>query len=392
MAASDIIPIRRVVTGNDERGRSKVVWDGPAPSAHDDSATGAGRAHIDFWVWNEPQIALSGTSDDGNLKYDFPGPVNGGHWRVVQGPPRPRGYDQSKDPLYVPLHEPKRHGVGPRWDRGGSCSHSGGMHKTETVDYAIIIDGQRTLVLDSGKVSWSPGDIVIDVGAWHQWLSESDEVGGRIAFDMIAARFVDGPVGLAQGNDPVMKPGADQKLPPGVKPARRIVVTDREPWKSSVVSDGPSPDVRTDPARPGFALQRMWVTDGTPAKIALESLHLPHVLVPPTNGSVLNVVTLPPDESWNGRVSAHEVKAWYESVGAPQASTYSENAPHPYMQKTRTMDFVIVQEGEATLVLDTQTVAVKKGDFIIIRGQNHAWSNRSSKPVTLAIASHDGRA
>jgi uncharacterized cupin superfamily protein len=309
----------------------------------------------------------------------------------VQGPPRSRGYDQSKDTLYVQPHEPQRHGVGPRWDRGGSSSHSGGMHKTETVDYAIIIDGQRTLVLDSGKVTWNPGDIVIDVGAWHQWLSESEEVGGRIAFDMIAARFVDGPVGLAQGNDKAMKPPADQKLPPGVKPVRRIVVTDREPWKSSVVSDGPSPDVRTDPARPGFALQRMWVTDGTPSKIVLESLHLPHVLVPPKNGSVLNVVTLPPDDTWKGKVGEKQVKAWYQSVGAPEASTYSPNAPHPYMQKTRTADFVIVQDGEAVLVLDTQEVPLKKGDFIIVRGQNHAWANRSSKPVTLAIASHDGK-
>ena len=390
--ASEIKPIRRVVTGNDASGKSTVTWDGPAPSVHDDSKTGAGRAHIDFWVWNDPAIALSGKSDDGNLKYDFPGPVNGGHWRVVQGPSRPPGYDQSKDPLYVKPHPSERHGVGPRWDRGGSTAHSGGMHKTETVDYAIIIDGQRTLVLDSGKVTWKPGDIVIDVGAWHQWLSESEEVGGRVAFDMIAARFVDGPeLGLAQGNDKVMTAPAGQKLPDGVKPVRRIVVIDREAGKSSVVSDGPSPDVRTDPARPGYALHRMWVTDGTPSKIALESLHLPNVIVPPKNGSVLNVVTLPPDSAWKGKVGAKEVKAWFQSVDAPEASTYSESAPHPYMQKTRTADFVIVQEGEATLVLDSQEVVVKQGDFIVVRGQNHAWSNRSSKPAVLAIAAHDGK-
>jgi mannose-6-phosphate isomerase-like protein (cupin superfamily) len=149
--------------------------------------------------------------------------------------------------------------------------------------------------------------------------------------------------------------------------------------------------VRTDPARPGFALQRMWVTDGTPSKIVLESLHLPHVLVPPPDGSVLNVVTLPPDASWKGKVGAKEVKAWYASVGAPEASAWSENAPHPYMQKTRTIDFVIVQDGEAVLVLDTQEVPVKKGDFVVIRGQSHAWSNRTSRPATLAIASHDGK-
>lgn len=35
MAQSGLKPIRRVVTGNDERGKSKVVWDGPAPGAHE---------------------------------------------------------------------------------------------------------------------------------------------------------------------------------------------------------------------------------------------------------------------------------------------------------------------------------------------------------------------
>jgi len=46
-----LTPLRRVVTGNDERGRSKVVWDGPAPGTHE---TGfKGRGHTDFWVWRE---------------------------------------------------------------------------------------------------------------------------------------------------------------------------------------------------------------------------------------------------------------------------------------------------------------------------------------------------
>jgi uncharacterized cupin superfamily protein len=60
------------------------------------------------------------------------------------------------------------------------------------------------------------------------------------------------------------------------------------------------------------------------------------------------------------------------------------------MQKTRTLDFAIVQEGEIVLVLDTQEVKLKAGDFIVQRGTNHAWSNRSNAPAVLAIASHDG--
>lgn len=388
MAQEGLKPIRRVVTGNDERGKSKVVWDGPAPATHE-ASMGSGRGHIDFWVWNESPAPLSGKSDDGNLPYDFPGPPKGGHLRVVQGVGREAGYDPAKDTLIVPPHAPKEHPLTRRWDRGGANAYSGGMHKTETVDYAILLDGERTLVLDDCEVEWRPGDVVIDVGAWHQWSSRN-QGGGRVAFDMIAARFVDGPVGLAQGNDRVMLADPKQKLPAGVKPARRIVCLDREPGKSTLLSDGPSPDLRTDPARPGFASQRMWVTDGTPAKIVLETLHLPHTIEPPAGGSVLNVVTFPPDKNWKGKVGAPEVQAFFRAMGSPGASTYSREAPHPYMQKTRTLEFGIVVEGKIVLVLDMQEVKLKAGDFVVQRGTNHAWSNRSNKPAVVAIASHDG--
>jgi hypothetical protein len=119
-------------------------------------------------------------------------------------------------------------------------------------------------------------------------------------------------------------------------------------------------------------------------------LHLPHVLVPPAKGSVMNVFTFPPDAGWKGKVGQREVEAWFKSIGAAQASTYSANARHPYMQKTRTLDLCVVLEGEIVLVLDTQEVTVKQGEFVINRGGNHAWSNRSGAPAVVAIASHDG--
>ena len=61
------------------------------------------------------------------------------------------------------------------------------------------------------------------------------------------------------------------------------------------------------------------------------------------------------------------------------------------MQKTRTLDLCIVLEGEIVLVLDTQEVLVKAGEFIVLRGSNHAWSNRSGKPAVVSIASHDAK-
>jgi quercetin dioxygenase-like cupin family protein len=260
------------------------------------------------------------------------------------------------------------------------------MHKTETIDYGIQLFGERVLRLDDGEVALHPGDIVVQVGAWHQWTAPRE--GGIMLFDMIAASFVDGPAGLAQGNDAPLRAEAPRDLPAGVKLPRRIVTIDREAGRGCTVSVGPAPDVRTDPARPGFANARLWVTDSAPAKIVYETLHLPHTLEPPCPGSVLRVLCLPPDASWQGKVGANEVRAYFQAMGSPQASTYAPGAPHPYMQKTRTLDFCAVIEGEATLVLDTQEVKMAAGDVAILRAANHAWSNRSGQPARVAIASH----
>ena len=378
-----LTPIRRVVTGNDERGRSKVVWDGPSPGTHETAIPG--RGHTDFWVWRETPPPLAGEEDAGKWHDEFPGPPGGGHLRVVHWLPR-----TDESPPNEAPHEPIEVHGGRTWDRGGGNHYNRSyMHKTESVDYGIMLSGERTIALDDGELIMKPGDIVVQVGAWHLW--DSSKMGCMMAFDMISAKFVDGPAGTAQGKDAVMRARADRKLPPGVKPARRIVTIDREAGKSSLVGDGPSPDVRTDPARPGFALQRMWVVDGAPAKIVFETLHLPHTLEPPATGSVLNVVTFPPDAAWKGKVGASEVAAYFKSMGSPGASTYSPQAPHPYMQKTRTLDFCIVLEGEIVLVLDTQEVPLKAGEIVVQRGTNHAWSNRLSKPAVVAIASHDAK-
>ena len=176
------------------------------------------------------------------------------------------------------------------------------------------------------------------------------------------------------------------------KPVRRIVVVD-ENEKSKALVDGPCPDVRTDPARPGFSSTRVWVTDRTPCRLqnVRESLNAPHTLEPPPGGSVCRMVTFPPDASWKGKVGAKEVQAYFAAMGSPGASTYSQSAPHPYMQKTRSLDFCLVIEGEITLVLDTAEVHLTAGDTVVQRGTNHAWSNRSGRPCTVAFSSHDGK-
>jgi hypothetical protein len=171
---------------------------------------------------------------------------------------------------------------------------------------------------------------------------------------------------------------------------RRIVVVD-ENEHSKVVADGPTPDVRTDPARPGFSSARFWVTDHTPVRLkgVRDSLHLPHTIEPPPGGSVCRIVTFPPDATFRGKVGAKEVQAFFAAMGSPGASTYSPRAPHPYMQKTRTLDLCLILDGEITLVLDTEEVQLKAGDSVVQRGTNHAWSNRSNRPCVIAFSSHD---
>jgi quercetin dioxygenase-like cupin family protein len=106
---------------------------------------------------------------------------------------------------------------------------------------------------------------------------------------------------------------------------------------------------------------------------------------------VCRVIDYPPDAAWKGKVGAAEIAAFFKSMGSPRASTYSPSAPHPYMQKTRTVEFCCVLEGEITLVLDAQEVNMRAGEIAVLRGANHAWSNRSSRPARISVCTHDGK-
>jgi hypothetical protein len=173
------------------------------------------------------------------------------------------------------------------------------------------------------------------------------------------------------------------------QPVRRIVTIDDGDGRSRRWADGPSPDVVADPARPGFISTRIWVAEAGPldTRRVAETLSLPPSLTPPPGGSACRVVTIPPDAP--ARPAAAAIDAYFRAVGSPEASTAGAAAPHPYMQKTRTLDLCVILDGEVTLVLDTGEVQLAAGDTVVQRGTNHAWSNRSGRPCTIAISSHD---
>ncbi len=64
------------------------------------------------------------------------------------------------------------------------------MHRTRTLDYVVVIEGELVLVLDDSEVVLNKGDVVVQRGADHAWENRSDTV-ARAAFFHIDARFSD---------------------------------------------------------------------------------------------------------------------------------------------------------------------------------------------------------
>ncbi len=89
-------PIRRVVTGNDGHGRSRVLFDSAAPNVNP-GAVSASAGMTDIWVFHSCPAVISGERDDGNLPFHFEPPEYGGHLRIVESAGRPRDYDPAKD-------------------------------------------------------------------------------------------------------------------------------------------------------------------------------------------------------------------------------------------------------------------------------------------------------
>jgi quercetin dioxygenase-like cupin family protein len=61
------------------------------------------------------------------------------------------------------------------------------------------------------------------------------------------------------------------------------------------------------------------------------------------------------------------------------------------MHRTETLDYGIVTEGEVWLVLDEEEVHLKRGDVVVQRGTNHAWSNRTEAMARMVFILLDGR-
>lgn len=141
---------------------------------------------------------------------------------------------------------------------------------------------------------------------------------------------------------------------------RRIVTGHDASGKSVILSDTASPKT-TDIGTAAF--HEIWVTEQVPVEIGAEESEptdRPIRVGPPANGVMIRFTEMAP------------------------------GAESP-MHRTETLDVGVVLDGETWLLLDDGSeTRVGPGDAVVQRGTNHAWANRSDRPVRMVFVLVDG--
>jgi len=161
---------------------------------------------------------------------------------------------------------------------------------------------------------------------------------------------------------------------------RRLVTGHHADGRSTVLFDGPAPNVKQRKA--GNASTLLWVTDETPARMEDEDRAAREIGVPPPRrGTIFRIAEFPPGVG--GEVRDNETVLRDFGIG-PDVKRGS--APrHPAIHRTRSIDYVVVLEGEIDLLLDDRDVRLKAGDVVVQQGTNHAWINRGDSICRLAM-------
>jgi hypothetical protein len=162
-------PIRRIVTGNDARGSSRIVEDAPAAAIRTVAERPGYRA-VNVWRTNADAVE----KHQGILP-----PKGGTILRIIDFPPEPKDPEERRrriaatfGGIFKDASHDKREGKHP------------GMHTTDTVDYAIVLEGEIWAVMDEGETLMRAGDVLIQRGTNHAWANRSNAT-ARIAFVLI---------------------------------------------------------------------------------------------------------------------------------------------------------------------------------------------------------------
>ena len=159
--------VRRVVTGVNPEGKSVVVSDGPPPRSVTFELAG-GTEMTDCWhLGSPPQDPGDGGDLDRNA--NLVPPPGGTHWRFVEFPPQAAAPANAEAASITAEFNEKL----PDWLDHFDAARPG-MHKTETIDFGIVLSGEIWLELDEGEVHLTAGDCIVQRGTMHAWRNRSD--------------------------------------------------------------------------------------------------------------------------------------------------------------------------------------------------------------------------
>lgn len=182
-------PFRRVVTGHDDAGRAVIVEDAPPLRT---ARIGGPNGPVFHEVWNTRETPAridrcGGEPAESGIV--LAPPRNGTRIRVLDIPPE-SGELKSLSPEEARAHFEEIGAAGAS-SYGSSGSRHPYMHRTETIDYGIVLEGEITLIVDEGETTVRAGDIVVQRGTNHAWANRSGR-NCRIAFVLIDGKFAEG--------------------------------------------------------------------------------------------------------------------------------------------------------------------------------------------------------
>jgi mannose-6-phosphate isomerase-like protein (cupin superfamily) len=163
------------------------------------------------------------------------------------------------------------------------------------------------------------------------------------------------------------------------KAIRRVVTGHHADGRSTILMDVPAPNVKQRKA--GNASTLLWVSDESPAALsgadrAARDIGVP----PPRRGTIFRVAEFPP-----GMHATPDNEALLRDFGIGSDVRRGHAPRDPAIHRTRSLDYVVVLEGEIVLLLDDSETTLRAGDVVVQQATNHAWINRGAGTCRLAM-------
>jgi mannose-6-phosphate isomerase-like protein (cupin superfamily) len=176
-SAADASDIRRVVTGLDANNKAVVLFDSRVPL----NSGEYGLNSTNLWVTNTYPLGFSFKDDTSGIPVGVSPLDNGTKFRVVEFPPLNAAAEAKMEPGSL------MKAVGAAAPARGLPVTHPLMHRTRSVDYAVVLSGEVDMMLDDSVVHLRPGDTIVQQATNHAWVNRGTEM-CRILFVLMDSK------------------------------------------------------------------------------------------------------------------------------------------------------------------------------------------------------------